>query len=135
MKSVKTFLLATIFVAALQSIACAENSEQLEILNDTGQTIESLYIAPIGNTNWGKDFAKESPFEARQNRIIKYNPAIHYFKLKMILDNGREIIWEDDKKIDFTRAWRIVLYYGKRDVLKYAIYRSPVDKSKSKKKA
>lgn len=135
MKSVKTFLLATVIVAALQSIACAENSEQLEILNDTGQVIESLYIAPVGNTNWGKDFAKESPFEVFQKKIIKYNPAIRYFKLKMTLEDGREIIWEGDKKIDFTRAQRIILYSGKRDVLKYAIYRAPVDKSKRKKKA
>lgn len=135
MKSIKTFLLATIFVAALQSVACAENSEQLEILNDTGQVIESLYIAPVGNTNWGKDFAKDSPFEVFQKKIIKYNPAIRYFKLKMTLDDGREIVWEGDKKIDFTRAHKIILYSGKRDALKYAIYRSPVDKSKRKKKA
>ena len=135
MKSIKTLLLATIFVAALQSVACAENSEQLEILNDTGQVIESLYIAPVGNTNWGKDFAKDSPFEVFQKKIIKYNPAIRYFKLKMILDDGREIVWEGDKKIDFARAHKIILYSGKRDALKYAIYRSPVDKSKRKKKA
>ena len=135
MKSVKTLLLATVFVVALQSVACAENSEQLEILNDTGQVIESLYIAPVGNTNWGKDFAKDSPFEVFQKKIIKYNPAIRYFKLKMILDDGREIVWEGDKKIDFARAHKIILYSGKRDTLKYAIYRSPVDKSKRKKKA
>lgn len=125
----KIFLASMILVAALQSVACAKNSEQLEILNDTGQVIESLYIAPVGNTNWGKDFAKDSPFEVFQKKIIKYNPAIRYFKLKMTLDDGREIIWADDKKIDFTRAQRIILYSGKRDVLKYAIYRAPVDKS------
>lgn len=135
MKSIKTFLLATIFVASLQSVAYAENSEQLEILNDTGQVIESLYIAPVGNTNWGKDFAKDSPFEVFQKKIIKYNPTIRYFKLKMTLEDGREIVWEGDKKIDFARAHKIILYSGKRDALKYAIYRSSVDKSKRKKKA
>lgn len=135
MKPIKTFLLATVIVVALQSVACAENSEQLEILNDTGQVIESLYIAPVGNTNWGKDFAAVVPFEVFQKKIIKYNPAIRYFKLKMTLEDGREIIWADDKKIDFARAHKIILYRGKRDALKYAIYRVPVDKSKRKKKA
>ena len=125
MKRLKIFLLATVIVAALQGVSCAENSEQLELLNDTGQAITSLYIAPVGNMNWGKDFAAQSPFEARQRRTVKYNPAVRYYKLKVILDDGREITWADNKRIDFAGAWRIVLYYGKRDVLKYVIYRSP----------
>ena len=109
-------MLATVMLATLQNTACAENSEELELLNDTGQAIMSLYIAPVGNMNWGKDFAAQSPFD---------NPAVRYYKLKVILDDGREITWADNKRIDFEGAWRIVLYYGKRDVLKYVIYRSP----------
>lgn len=135
MRSIKVFLLATIFIAAVQSSACAENTEELELLNDTGQFITSMFIAPVGNTNWGTDFAATAPFEARQKRILKYNPAIRYYKLKLIFDDGREIVWEGDKKIDFSRAWRMILYYGKRDVLKYAIYRSPEEKSKRQQSA
>ena len=135
MKPLKIFLLAAITVALLQSVACAENSEQVEILNDTGRVIESLFIAPVGNTNWGKDFAAETPFEVFQTKIIKYNPSIRYYKLKMTLDDGREIIWEGDKQIDFSGAKRIILYSGKHDALKYAIYRSPDKKSERKKSA
>lgn len=131
----KTFLASMILVAALQSVACAENSEQVEILNDTGRVIESLFIAPIGNISWGKDFAAEAPFEVFQRKIIKYNPAIRYYKLKLILDDGREFTWQDDKRIDFAGAKKIILYSGKRDALKYAIYRSPVDKANRKKKS
>ena len=135
MKPIKIFLLAAITVALLQSVACAENSERLEILNDTGRNINALYIAPVGNTNWGKDFAAAAPFEVFQKKILKYNPAIRYYKLKMTLDDGREIVWEGDKQIDFAGAKKIILYSGKNDALKYAIYRSPDNKSKRKKKS
>ena len=131
----KTFLASMFLVAALQTSTFAENTERLEIINDTGQIIESLYITPNGNTNWGRDFAAEYPFDAYQKKIIKYNPAIRYFKIKMTLWDGREIVWADASKIDFSRAWRIILYSGKNDAIKYTLYRLPEDKSKSKKKS
>ena len=53
----------------------------------------------------------------------------------MTLDDGREIVWEGDKQIDFAGAKKIILYSGKNDALKYAIYRSPDNKSKRKKKS
>lgn len=132
MRPLKIFLVAMVFVASAQVTALAANTERLEIINDTGQIIESLYIAPVGNTNWGKDFAEEYPFDAYQKKIIKYNPAIRYFKLKFTLWDGREIVWQDDKRLDFSRAWRLILYSGKRDEIKYTIYKLPDEKSKRK---
>lgn len=132
MRSIKIFLVAMVFVVAAQVTALAANTERLEIINDTGQIIESLYITPVGNSNWGKDFAEETPFDAYQKKVIKYNPAIRYFKLKFTLWDGREIVWQDDKRLDFSRAWRLILYSGKRDEIKYTIYKLPDEKSKRK---
>jgi len=132
MRPIKIFLVAMVFVASAQVTALAANTERLEIINDTGQIIESLYIAPVGNSNWGKDFAEETPFDAYQKKVIKYNPAIRYFKLKFTLWDGREIVWQDDKRLDFSRAWRLILYSGKRDEIKYTIYKLPDEKSKRK---
>ena len=121
--SIKILLLTTILITACQSITCAENNKRVEILNDTGHIIESLYIAPEGNTVWGKDFAAETPFEVFQWKVIKYSPEIRYFKLKVTLDDGREFIWAGDKRIDFNGAQKLILYSGKHDALKYAVYR------------
>lgn len=132
MRPLKIFLVAMVFVASAQVTALAANTERLEIINDTGQIIESLYITPAGNTNWGKDFAEETPFDAYQKKVIKYNPAIRYFKLKFTLWDGREIVWQDDKRLDFSRAWRLILYSGRRDEIKYTIYKLPDEKHKKK---
>lgn len=133
MRPIKIFLFATVFVVAAQVTVLAANTERLEIINDTGQLIESLYIAPVGNTNWGKDFAEEMPFDAYQKKILKYNPAIRYYKLKFTLWDGREVVWDGDKRLDFAGAWRLVIYSGKRDDIKYTLYKMPDSKSKRKK--
>ena len=125
MRLIKVFLFATVFVVAAQVSALAANTERLELINDTGQIIESLYIAPVGNIDWGKDFAEEMPFDAYQKKIVKFNPAVRYFKLKFILWDGREIVWDGDKRLDFAGAWRLILYSGKRDEIKYTLYRLP----------
>ena len=132
MRPIKIFLAALVFVAASQVTAFAANTERLEIINDTGQFIESLYIAPAGNIDWGKDFAEDAPIDAYQKKILKFNPAIRYFKIKMTLWDGREIVWDGDNRLDFSRAWRLILYSGKRDEIKYTIYKYPDKKSKKK---
>lgn len=133
MRPIKIFLLATVFVVAAQVTALAANTERLEIINDTGQLIESLYIAPTGNSNWGKDFAAEMPFDAYQKKILKYNPAIRYYKIKFTLWDGREVVWDGNKRLDFAGAWRLILYSGKRDEIKYTLYKMPDAKSKRNK--
>ena len=132
MRPIKIFLLATVFVVTMQVTALAANTERLEIINDTGQLIESLYIAPTGNSHWGKDFAAETPFDAYQKKILKYNPAIRYYKIKFTLWDGREVVWDGNKRLDFAGAWRLILYSGKRDEIKYTLYKMPDAKSKRK---
>ena len=132
MRPIKIFLAALVFVVSAQVTAFAANTERLEIINDTGQFIESLYITPAGNIDWGKDYAAEMPFDAYQKKIIKFNPAIRYFKIKFTLWDGREIIWEGDNQLDFSGAWRLILYSGKRDEIKYTIYKYPDNKRKKK---
>lgn len=134
-KFLKILLASMVLVVTAQSSTFAANTERLEVINDTGQIIESLYITPAGNTVWGKDFAEEYPFDTYQKKIIKYNPAVRFFKIKMTLEDGREIVWEKNGKLDFSRAWRIIFYSGKNDVIKYTIYKLPEEKSKRKKKS
>ena len=135
MRPIKIFLFALVFVVIVQVTAFAANTERLEIINDTGQFIESLYIAPAGNTSWGKDFAAETPFDAYEKKILKYNPAVRYYKIKFTLWGGQEVIWEGDKRLDFAGAWRLILYSGKRDEIKYTLYKHPDKKSKRKQSA
>ena len=132
MRPLKIFLVAMVFVVAAQFTALAANTERLEIINDTGQLIESLYIAPTGNSHWGKDFSAEMPFDAYQKKILKYNPAIRYFKIKFTLWDGREVVWDGNNRLDFAGAWRLILYSGKRDEIKYTLYKMPDAKSKRK---
>lgn len=128
MRLIKIFLPAMVFVALMQVTVLAANTERLELINDTGQFIESLYIAPVGNADWGKDFVGEIPFDTYKKKIIMYNPGVRYFKIKVTLWGGREVVWDGDERLDFSRAWRLILYSGRNDVLKYKLYKLPEEK-------
>ena len=128
MRLIKIFLPAMVFVALMQVTVFAANTERLELINDTGQFIESLYIAPVGNADWGKDFVGEIPFDTYKKKIIMYNPGARYFKIKVTLWGGREVVWDGDERLDFSRAWRLILYSGRNDAIKYKIYKLPEEK-------
>ena len=128
MRLIKIFLPAMVFVALMQVTVLAANTERLELINDTGQFIESLYIAPVGNQSWGKNLVGDFPFDTYQKKIIKFNPTVRYFKIKVTLWGGREVVWDDNERLDFSRAWRLILYSGRNDAIKYKIYKLPEEK-------
>lgn len=107
---IRTFLLAALLVAATQTSAFAENSERLEIINDTSQTIQALYIVPVGqeDADWGNDIVGDGFMEQSDKRVIYYDPAYRYYHIKFILDNGEEYILPS---VDLLDAWQINIWY------------------------
>ena len=105
----RTILLATLIVAAAQTSAFAENSERLEIFNDTPQIIKALYVVPSGqqDADWGNDIVGEGFMEPSDKRVIYYDPAYRYYHIKFILDNYEEYILPN---VDLLDAWRINIW-------------------------
>ena len=105
----RTILLATLIVAATQTSAFAENSERLEIFNDTPQIIRALYVVPSGqqDADWGNDIVGDGFMEPSDKRVVYYDPAYRYYHIKFILDNYEEYILPN---VDLLDAWRINIW-------------------------
>jgi len=105
----RTILLAALIVAAAQTSAFAENSERLEIFNDTPQIIKALYVVPSGqqDADWGNDIVGEGFMEPSDKRVIYYDPAYRYYHIKFILDNYEEYILPN---VDLIDAWQINIW-------------------------
>ena len=119
----KIFLLTAFIVAAIQNPVSAENTERLEVVNETQQDIKALYIVPSGNKSWGSDLVGSQMFWYKDTKIIYYNPEIRFFKVRMVFSDDRSFVWENDSKVDFSGAWRITLYF---DGDKYRISKNAV---------
>lgn len=120
---VKVFVLAAFIIVSIQSSALAENTERLEVVNESEHDIKALYIVPSGNKSWGNDLVGSWPLEYKQTKIIYYDPTIRYFKVRMVFTDDKSFIWENDNKVDFSGAWRITIYY---DGEKYRISKNAV---------
>ena len=105
----RTILLATLIVAATQTSAFAENSERLEIFNDTPQIFRALYVVPSGqqDADWGNDIVGDGFMEPSDKRVVYYDPAYRYYHIKFILDNYEEYILPN---VDLLDAWRINIW-------------------------
>lgn len=119
----RIFLLTALIVAAAQAPTFAEETEQLEVVNGTHQSIKALYIVPSDYHHWGNDLAGSHLIEPGQNRFTRYDPAYRFFKVRMVLFNGGAFVWENDAKVDLSDAWRITIYY---DGAKYRISKNSV---------
>ena len=105
----RTILLAAMIIATAQTSAFAEDSERLEIFNDTSQIIRALYIVPSGqqDADWGNDIVGDGFMEPSDKRVVYYDPAYRYYHIKFILDNYEEYILPN---VDLLNAWRINIW-------------------------
>ncbi len=108
-KFMRTILLAAMIIATAQTSAFAEDSERLEIFNDTPQIIRALYIVPSGqqDADWGNDIVGDGFMGQGDKRVIYYDPAYRYYHIKFILDNYEEYILPN---VDLIDAWRINIW-------------------------
>lgn len=113
MKTLKFFLLTAFFVAAMQSSAFAGITEPLEIVNETGKTIISLYVVPVQKNGWGNDLVGSGVMNQGDKRSINYDTEYASYKIKVEFDNGSTLTWQD---VNLINVWRLSLEYGKYSV-------------------
>ncbi len=115
--------MATILFTTAQSFAYAENTQEVEIVNETQDEIMALYIVPSGISEWGRDLIGATPLGFQDSIIFMYDPEIRYYDIKMKLTNGKTYYWRNDSKIDFAGRWRMTIYF---DGSKYHISKNAV---------
>lgn len=98
----KIFLLAA-FIVAAQSVAFAL-PEPLEIVNETGQPIMSLYVVPVQKSGWGNDLVGSGVMNQGDRRSITYDSDFQNYKIKVEFADGTSFTRKD---IDLLDTWRL----------------------------
>lgn len=104
MKLVRIFLLAAFMFAAVQSSAFAGITEPLEIVNETGKTIMSLYAVPIQKKSWGNDLVGSGVMNQGDKRSIHYDASYMHYKFKIEFADGNTLTLRD---VDLLDTWRL----------------------------
>ena len=99
----KIFLLAALFIMSAQSSAFAGITEPLEIVNETGQPIMSLYVVPIQKKDWGNDLVGSGVMNQGDRRKIDYDTEYTRYKIKVEFADGTTLTGRD---IDLSKNRR-----------------------------
>ena len=104
-KFMRTILLATLIVAATQASTFAAGlTEPLELVNETGETIMSLYFVPVQKKSWGNDLVGSGVMNQGDRRAIHYDSAFTRYKIKIEFADGTTVTRKD---VDVFDAWRL----------------------------
>jgi hypothetical protein len=101
---VKVFILATFLIVTAQSSASAEIAEPLEIVNETGKPIISLYFVPMQKKGWGNDLVGSGVMNQGDKLSIHYDLSFHIYKIKVEFADGTEFTRRD---VDLLNTWRL----------------------------
>ena len=100
----RTMILAAFIVAAAQSATFAGITEPLEIVNETGETIMSLYFVPMQKNGWGNDLVGNGVMNQGDRRSINYDTQFARYKVKVEFADGSSFVRRD---IDLIDVWRL----------------------------
>lgn len=103
----RVFLMAAFIVAASQNSTFAGITEPLEIVNETGKPIMSLYFVPVQKKDWGNDLVGSGVMNQGERRSINYDTSYIRYKLKVEFADGTTIIRKGVDFVDLLDAWRI----------------------------
>ncbi len=113
----KIFVLTAFIFVTAQNPAFATNTEPLDIVNETGKTILSLYAVPVQKKDWGNDLVGHGVMSQGDRRIIYYDIDYHYYKIKAEFADGEIITFKD---VDLIDMWRLSIWLNgtKYEILK-----------------
>ena len=101
---VKVFVLTAFLIVTAQSPVSAEITEPLEIVNETGKPIMSLYFVPIQKKGWGNDLVGSGVMNQGDKLSIHYDLSFHIYKIKVEFADGTEFTRRD---VDLLNTWRL----------------------------
>lgn len=99
----KIFLLTAFIIAAVQTPAFAL-TEPLEIVNETGKTIMSLYAVPAQKKSWGNDLVGSGVMNQGDRCSFYYDTEFANYKIKVEFADGTSFTI---KNVDLIDVWRL----------------------------
>lgn len=108
MKRSVVLISAIIFLSLTLSIFAGE--QDFVLVNETGFTIDEMYLSPVTTSDWEEDVLGEDVLEDGEDIEITFfnNEDACKWDLKIIDEEGDVVYW---KNIDLCVAAIITLYY------------------------
>ena len=103
-KLLQIFVLTAFIVAVAQTPTFAGITEPLELVNETGQPIMSLYFVPAQKKSWGNDLVGSGVMNRGDRRSINYDSEFTRYKLRIEFADGKTVTNND---IDVLNVWRL----------------------------
>jgi hypothetical protein len=115
----KKFLIL-IFAFTFGNVAFAGDAD-FTVFNQTGYTINNLYVSPDNDNDWGKDILGKGYLNNRAKRLITFNKRSRQcvYDLKVIFEDGEEAEWQD---FDLCTISKITLKYDHKNGTTTATY-------------
>ena len=106
---VRIFVLAAFLVTAVQSSAFAANWRNMEVYNNTGYTIQRLYITAREQRNWGDDLLGSNVLYNGGRSTFRYDANYQYYELRVVFSDGSVREWTGDSALNFRGSTMLVL--------------------------
>ncbi len=108
----KTFALA----AALAAVAVAPASaaqQDFDLINQTGYTIEQVYVSPTNSNNWQEDVLGRDVMNDGEGGTITFNRSERtcLWDLKVVYDDGESAEWD---RFDLCKVSTITIHYDRK---------------------
>jgi hypothetical protein len=103
-------LVLGIVIGSFSNTAQAATWQNLEIVNTTGKTIDSVYLVISGYEGWGKDLLGDTVIKNGDSKTIRYNADYSRFDFKIVFSDGKAVNWQADNALTLTGKWRLTLF-------------------------
>ncbi len=113
-KALQIFLLAALLLigGGVADTAEAANWRNMEVYNNTGYTIQRLYITAREQRNWGDDLLGNRVLYNGGHDSFRYSADYQYYEIKIVFSDGSTREWTDDHALNFRGSTMIVFSYA-----------------------
>lgn len=92
--------------------AHAQARQDFAIVNQTGYTIDEVYVSASSTTNWGEDLMGDDTFENGQTLNVSFpvDTTACRYDIKVVYDDQTSVEW---RNVNLCRISRVTLFYNR----------------------
>jgi hypothetical protein len=105
--------LAAAAMLCLAGSAAIAADQDFALFNETGYTIDKVYVSPVGKTTWGGDILGQDQLEDgnKVNVTFKNGNSVCQYDLKVVYTDDDSAVWSDLNLCDLSK---IHLHYDRK---------------------
>ena len=97
----------------LASFAAQAGDQDFTLYNNTGYTIDKVFVSAVGKTTWGSDILGTGKLDNGEDVAITFKSSTTAceFDLKVVYDDDDTAVWSD---VDLCKLSKIHLHWDKK---------------------